>query len=174
MQEQPLQFNAHVRTQPAGAVSGAFKCTVQPQGLHFQSKKQEFLVATGTPTEHLGNNRVRIHLPDYRMEVAVNAQGVYVKRLARDVALFLSGHGAAPRGDGYRMPGYFMALALAPVGIMAVTLGGALWGALAGGLCALNYGLLQQEEWPQPLRVGLALAATGVGYAGVIAMRLAL
>jgi hypothetical protein len=172
MQDRPFQFNGHVRTEPPGAAAGGFKCTVQPQGLYFESKKQQFLIPTGTSTEHLGNNRLRIHLPEYRMVVAVNAQGVYTIRLARDLALFLSGQGAPPQAESYRMPGYFMVLAVLPFGIMAITMGGAIWGGLAGAVCAANYGVLQKEEWPQTLRVGIAVGTTVAAYVAVIALRL--
>jgi hypothetical protein len=171
MQDGPLPFSSYVRTQPAGVLKGSFRCQARPEGVLFESKQQPpFMVAVGTPTEHLKQNKLLIHLPDYRMEVSVTAPGSYNYRLARDLALYLGGRRPQPRAADYRMPWYFWVLVLLPAGIMVITRGGALAGGFAGGLAAANYGLLQHEDWPLAVRIAAVLGIAAAGYAALFAL----
>lgn len=172
MVDKPLRFEAaRVKTNPSGVLKGNFRCVVEPYGVRFvQGKKLEFVVPVGTPAEHVKGNVIRLHLPEYQVEMNVANMGSFQKRLAVDVARFLSGQIPPPQADAYKMPPWFWVLGLAPAGILVAAGGGAIPGMIAGGLVTLNLALLQNEEMPLGARIAATAGITVVGYAAVIAM----
>jgi hypothetical protein len=166
-----MEFNANVKTNPAGVLKGVFKCCVLPQGIHFtQGKNLDFLVPVGTPAEYRGQNKLVLSLPEYQIELQVNRWGAYTFRLTHDLMNFMRGQGGHPQEAAYKMPPYFWALALLPIGIPILTVGGALPGAVGGGLVMVNLSILQREEWPLGARIGGTLAISAVAYAVILGM----
>lgn len=167
----PLNFGAAVKTNPRGTLRGNFQCTVTPYGVHFkQGKKLEFLIPVGTPTEYVNANRLRIHLPDYQIEMMVTRFGSYTFRLARDIAGFLNRQIGPPQPYDYTLSWPLLVVALLPVGIPLMTRGGAIPGAIAGALVMVTYGMLQNENWALPARVAASLGVSVLAYAAFLGM----
>lgn len=57
-----------------------------------------------------------------------------------------------------------------PLGIMIVTRGGAIWGALGACLVGLNLKIARSESLPLAARLGLVLAITAAAYGAVVAL----
>ncbi|MHB8994130.1 MAG: hypothetical protein ACYC63_02655 [Armatimonadota bacterium] len=66
------------------------------------------------------------------------------------------------------MPPWLWVLAVLPLGIMILTRGGAIWGAMGGGLMGLNMWVGKKPELHIGVRTGIILAVTAVAYAIVI------
>ena len=161
----PFVVGAAVKTNPLGTLQGNFQCTLTPHGIVFkQGKKLEFLIPVGTRAEYLKANRMRLHLPEYQIEMTVTRMGAYTFRLTRDLVSFLNGQSAVPQWEDYKLPGYLWALALLPVGIPIMTMGGAIPGAIGGALVMVTLACLQNEEWSLPLRIAAALGVSVVAY----------
>lgn len=71
------------------------------------------------------------------------------------------------------MPPWLWVLAVLPLGIMILTRGGAIWGAMGGGLMGLNMWVGKKPELHIGLRTGIILAVTAVAYAIVIPLVMA-
>jgi hypothetical protein len=171
MQNSSIIFGANVKTTPAGVVKGNYKCTVMPQGIHFQQgKNPPFMIPVGTPAWHVKENKLALKLPDYQMELTITCWGSYSHRLTRDLVMFLNGQVGMPYREAYRMPWWLTALALLPAGIPVLTLGGGLPAGFAAALVGVNLMLAQKEEWSMPLRLGLLAAVSAAGYGVLFAI----
>jgi hypothetical protein len=71
------------------------------------------------------------------------------------------------------MPPWLWALAVLPLGIMVLTRGGAIWGAMGGALMGLNMWVGKKPELHIGVRTGIILAVTAVAYAIVIPLVMA-
>jgi len=70
-------------------------------------------------------------------------------------------------------PWYLYLIAVLPIGIPVLTLGGAIWGALGFGLAGANVKIMQHHQMPVAGRIAISLGLTVVGYGIVIALGLA-
>jgi hypothetical protein len=70
-------------------------------------------------------------------------------------------------------PWYLYLIAVLPIGIPVLTLGGAIWGALGFGLAGANVKIMQNHQMSVGARIGICLGLTVVGYGIVIALGLA-
>ena len=99
------------------------------------------------------------------LELTVLKPFHYVKRLTRDLADFLDGGIDDIHAPDYRIPWYLILVALLPVGIPVLTLGGALPGLLGGGMAGLSLYIAQNERLSLAVRIVLCLLVAMVAYA---------
>jgi WD40 repeat protein len=147
---------------------------VDRTGLWLSRKKDVVEIPVGTSASYLTGPSLLVQHEGADVEVTVIKRGWYCERLARDLADFLNGNGPLPVARDYRLPWYFWALAMLPVGIPIITVGGAIWTALGFGLVALCLAIAGRERWPAPLRVLVMVLASAAGYATVLAVVLIL
>ncbi len=76
----------------------------------------------------------------------------------------------APLPPNIDMPVYLYVLACLPIGIPILTLGGAIWGAMGGGLAALNISIGRMSSLPLAARISIIFVSlTILGYVIVFA-----
>jgi hypothetical protein len=78
---------------------------------------------------------------------------------------------AKPASAG--VPKWLYVIAVLPVGIPILTLGGALWGAIGCGLAGANVKIAQNQNMSIGARVGIMLGLTVLGYAILFALGMA-
>jgi hypothetical protein len=105
------------------------------------------------------------------LTLAVNKFGTYQQRIAREVVGYLTGaRTTMPEAAEFKLEPYMLVPAVLPLGIMIVTRGGAIWGAIGGALAALCVFVAQAEELPKAARLAIIVLVNAAAYAGVIAM----
>jgi hypothetical protein len=166
-----MQFNAKVKSDPSGQLSGAYQCTVTADALLLQRKKQTVLsIPRGTPTWHPAGNEISIKRPVGPLVLTVGRFAVYPSKLADAVAAFLSGKSPTINQGDVKIEPYLLIPSVAPFGIMILTRGGAIWGAVGGGIACACIAIAQAESIPRPGRAALILAINVALYAGIIAL----
>lgn len=154
-------FNVMVKSEPSKFAKGQFRCEVLPNGLMLKKgKKQELFLPVGGGAEYLGKNRIATAVQGVRVEVSMTRWGSYQNRLARDTAQFLRGEGPMPQVADYGLPWGLLILAVLPIGIPIMTLGGALPAVIGIGLAGANFAIVQNEEMSLVARVALCVAIT--------------
>jgi hypothetical protein len=165
-EEQPFIIKLAVRRDPAGKVKGLWRGRVTGEGLLLRQKgRPDVLVRVGDLARHLGGNRLEVCWDGRDVELAVAEFALYQNSLARDLCRFLNGEIPPPSKRNYAIPAALYIPALLPLGIPILTLGGALWAGLGGGLCAACFAILRKEGWSAAVRVVLSLLLSVVGYA---------
>jgi hypothetical protein len=163
-----MAFNAVVKSEPRSAAKGQFQCQIRADGVTLSQRKKEITISIGVEARYDGENRIEVNLPDCRLVLSVKKFGCYEKRLARDVAAFLSDGGNPPDVKDYSIPWYFYMLTVLPIGIPIVTLGGAI-PALAGfGLASVCFEIAQKEEWSTRTRLLASGALVLAAYTGIL------
>jgi hypothetical protein len=170
-----MEFGAAVKSDSAGQLRGAVKCVLTPGGMSIGKGKSgvPLMIAQGTPARYDGGNRFSIDAGGGRtLALAVNKFGSYQNRIAREVASYLGGGGRATPPDAaeFKLEPYMLVPAVLPFGIMAVTRGGAIWGAVGGVLAVSCLFVAQAEQLPKAARLGIILLINVAAYGGVIAM----
>ncbi len=121
-----LEFKAVVRNDPDKALKGIVQCRLTAEGLHMrQARKHDLSLGVGSRATYLEGNRFALPLGGRIVEFAVASWGVYQERLAHDLCQFLKGERPPLRAGEYTVPRYLFAMAVLPVGIPILTLGGA-------------------------------------------------
>lgn len=166
-----LKFFAAIKKDPDKELKGQFSAELGPDGLTLKKKKQRDLhFPVGTRARYLKGNRIELEIDDRMVEVALAKLGWYCQRLARDVASFLRGKLDELDKRDYGIPWYLFVVAFLPIGIPAITLGGAIWGALAGGLIGANFTIVQTEKMPMAIRLLLVSLLSLAGYLTIIVL----
>ena len=175
----PLEFKVVVRRDPNKELKGTFQGSLSPSGLQLrQGKTLDLKIPVGTPVTYQGKNCLALPIDDRTVEVVLTRPNLYVCRLARDAAAFLRGERRPLDPRAYAMPIYLWLLPLLPLGIVFIgmnlklfgtgflpgALNGGLWGALGGGLAGLCWWIVQREQWPTGVRLGVAVGSSVVGY----------
>jgi hypothetical protein len=172
----PIHFAVIVRADTEKTLPPRCQGRLTPQGLILTRGQKRLLEApVGTPTVHLGRNRVQLTLPGERtVKLSLVKHPSTARRLAKDAAAFLNGNRTELRKRDYALPWYVylpvpLSLGIAVIGIAAQVLiggvaGGLFWGALAGGLAgACLYITVRQQETEIP-RFVLSLGLAAAGY----------
>jgi hypothetical protein len=107
-----------------------------------------------------------------RMQVVIF--GHYAARLTADVAALIRGERQQVNEKDYRLEWFLYVLALLPVGIPIITVGGALPAALGAGLAAGNAAVAQQEKLSMAARVGIMVGLSAAGYVALFLLLSAL
>jgi hypothetical protein len=171
---EPWTFAAKVRNDPDGVLKGAFECRVSAQRIRFQQAGKADLKATiPARARYCDGSTFAVELEGREVEFTINEGTLYGGRLARDVARFLKGKGPMPQREDYKVPLWLYVPAVLPLGIMAVTQGGAIWGALGGGLAAGCIAIVRRDEISAALRLVIVLLLTAIGYAIPISIMIA-
>jgi len=161
-----MSFSIRVKSKSPSVVSGKYDAAADGDHLLLTTKKGEGIeIPVGTPARHRKGNVFEIKLDDGVVECKVEKLGVYQQRLARDTARFLGRKRPAPQLDEYKLPWYFWVTSALPLGIPALTLGGAipaLVGVTAGMIC---YSIAQLEDLPVWGRILISLTIAGLAYA---------
>jgi WD40 repeat protein len=166
-----FEFKAVVKSDPARLLKGQLKCGVTAEGLRLQQgKKLDLLLPVGTFASGGDGGRFRVQVGGREVELAVASWALYPQRLARDLCAFLGGQRPPLAQQDYAIPPYLYVPAVLPLGIPALTRGGALWGALGFGLAGGCLAIIRREQWPAAARVASALGLSAAGYAVVIAL----
>lgn len=161
-----MSINVVVKSDPKGQAKGRFTCEVKEKGLVLkQGKKQKIVIPRGTPAKYESKNKFRVKLDTHQLEITVAKFGSYQNRLAEDLAGYVNGKRSAPDLSDYGIEWYFYALSFLPFGIPIITLGGAIPGAIGGGLFGACIGVAQQESWPKPARLATMIGINVVAYA---------
>jgi hypothetical protein len=170
-----MQFNAKVKSDPTGQLSGSYQCTVTADALLLQRKKQTVMsIPRGTPTTRTpAANEIAVQLPTGPLVLALGKFAVYPTKLADAVAAFLSGSRPTVDQADVKIEPYLLIPSVAPFGIMILTRGGAIWGALGGGIACACLAIAQAESVPRAGRVALILVINVALYAGIIALVMA-
>jgi LSD1 subclass zinc finger protein len=163
---EPWQLGVTVHKDHKEELSGSFLCTIQADGIRLQqAKKIDIQVPVPTRARAPGGNLFVLRLDGRDVELAITEPKLAPLRLAQDLCRFLNGKGPPPKKGDYPLPYGLFALAMLPLGIPMLTLGGAIWGGLGGGLAAANLGIARKEEWSKHLRIGAVLGISLAGYA---------
>lgn len=166
-----MSINVLVKSDPAEHAKGRFVCEIKEKGLVLkQGKKQKIAIPRGTPARYQSKNKFSVQLETYKLEITVAKFGSYQGRLAEDLAGFVNGDQPAPDPSAYGIEWYFYALSAVPFGIPIVTLGGAIPGAIGGGLFGACVGVAQLEQWPKPARLATMIAINVVAYVLLFAL----
>jgi len=166
----PLTFAVKVKPSRKHSLKGSYQAKVDRHGLRLSRKKDAIDIPVGTPAEYLTGPSLRVEHDGADVELTVVRVGWYCDRLARDLAEYVTGDGLIPHARDYQLPGYLWVLALLPVGIPILTVGGAIWGGLGAGLAALCFAVASRERWPVALRVVVMLLASAAGYGTLLAV----
>jgi hypothetical protein len=167
-----MQFNAKVKSDPSGQLTGSYQCTVTPDALLLQRKKQTVMsIPRGTTAMRTtAANEIAIRLPSGPLVLALGKFAVYPSKLADAVAAFLSGSRATVDQADVKIEPYLLIPSVAPFGIMILTRGGAIWGALGGGVACACLAIAQAESIPRPGRAALILIINVALYAGILTL----
>ena len=150
---------------PEKALKGAMKAKLTPEGLLLTFKKKEIHLPAGGGAKYLKSNKLSVPHEGRNLELTVFKPFHYVKRLTRDIADFLDGGLDDIHGPDYRIPWYLIVLAMLPIGIPILTLGGALPALLGGGMTGLSLLIAQREQWSLAVRIVLCFVVAVVAYA---------
>jgi len=168
-----MAFNVTVRSEPDQKIKGVYQCEIVERGLILTRRKKETIeIPRGSESEYLGKNRFQVSVNDERLDITVAKFGNYQNSLTRDIAAFVRGDGDAPVMSDYRLPWYFYVVCVLPIGIPAITFGGAIPGAIGGGLAMACLAVAQREEWSIPKRLALAFGLVLAGYLALFALLL--
>lgn len=77
---------------------------------------------------------------------------------------------ALPQAREYKIEPYLLVPALLPFGIMAVTRGGAIWGAVGGALAVACIAVAQIETLHKLVRLAIILAISAAAYGVVFSL----
>jgi len=166
-----MEFNATVKSDPAGILKGGFKATLGPDGLRMERKKQPpVLVGRGTAATYQSGNMLTVALPGRAVTIAVTKFPAYQARLARGVAEYLRGERATFEDADVKMEWYLLVPAILPFGIMILTRGGAIWGALGGAVAVGCLYVAQVESMPKLARLVLIAVINAALYAAIYAL----
>jgi hypothetical protein len=161
----PMELRVQLKKDPQKKLKGAFVARLTREGLQLkQGSKHDFLIPPGAGAQHLGGNMLSLTIGDRPVEVHVTKLGVYQMRLAREMAAFLNGERGPLDPKRFRVEWYLLLLALLPIGIPILTLGGLIPALVGGGLFAATFAIVQQERLSVALRVVLALLLVLAGY----------
>lgn len=164
-----MEFNATVKGDSLGQLRGGVKCAVTSGGLTVtKGKNPPLLIPIGTSAAAEGRSVLRVMLPDRQLSLAVQKFGAYQGRIAADVAAYLRGERQALAAGDYRLEPYLLVLSFLPFGIMILTRGGALWGAIGGGLAMLCLVVSQNEKLPILVRLLIVLGISACLYGLVL------
>ena len=159
-----LSFQVTV-VDPDKEIKGSYKGTLTEDGLTLKKGKEpEIFFPVETDAKYEGGNTLAVQWDGRALKLKVAQFGWYVQRLAKDVAGFLKGERGPLRAE-YGVPWYLLVLAMLPVGVPIITVGGFIWGGLAGGLIGANLTVAQVDKLPQIARIFIILALSMVGYA---------
>ena len=162
-----MNFNATAKADTAGQISGGVKCVVSASGLTItKGKKPPMVVPIGAATRADGRT-LYIQTADRQISVTVQKFGAYQSRIASDLSAFLSGGRPPLVESDYKLELYMFAISLLPFGIMILTRGGALWGAIGGALGMVCLGIAQNEQMPKAVRLAIILMINLFIYGGV-------
>jgi WD40 repeat protein len=168
VEAEPWVFPLIVRHDPAGKVKGVWHGCVTGEGLRLSRKNRpDILIRVGAAARYLEGNRLKVCWGDRDVELAVTGFAFYQQTLARDLCQFLNGERTPLDKRKYAIPPTLYLPALLPLGIPILTLGGAVWAGLAGGLSAACLALVRKEQWSPTARVLLSLLLSIAGYAVV-------
>jgi hypothetical protein len=159
-----LNFRGVVRHDPQGLLRGTFRARLTHNGLRLRQGDEGVLVVPGAGAEYRRDNHLAVEVDGRRVELALSRPAWQVVRLARDAAAFLNGDLASLDPADYPVPWWLLAPALLPLGIPILTQGGAVWGALGGGLAGLCFSLATLERLSPAVRVAACLGAAAAGY----------
>ena len=152
---------------PRKVSKGRYQVELVDDTLILTKGKNQVTIPVGTPTRYQGNNKIEVTLPDCTLQCLVAKFGHNQKRLAEDLAKFISGQGSFPILSQYRIPWILLVMSLLPIGIPIMTLGGALPAGVAGGACAVCFGISSNDKWPIAIRTLLCIAVNVCAYVGI-------
>jgi hypothetical protein len=168
-----MQFNVAVKEDSAGQLKGSYQCTAGPDGLHLSRKRQDVLIVPrGAGAIRTGSNRITVHVAGRTLVLAVSKFPAYQGRLADGVAAYLRGERELSAGDEgeFKLEPYLLVPAVLPFGIMILTRGGAIWGALGGVVAVACLALAQVESMPRVARLGLILLINAALYGMIFSL----
>jgi hypothetical protein len=166
-----MQFNAKVKADPTGQLSGSYQCTVAGDALRLQRKKQTVLsIPRGTRAMRSASNQIAVQLPTGPLVLALGKFAVYPGKLAEGVAAFLRGDRDALNESEFKIEPYLLVPALLPFGIMILTRGGAIWGALGGLVAVACLAIAQIESVPRAGRAALILLINVAIYGAILSL----
>jgi hypothetical protein len=166
-----MQFNAAVKSDSAGQLKGSYQCTVEPGGLHLARKKQtQLVIPRRTYAARTGSNQVAVQMGGRSIVLAINRFATYQSRLADAVAAYLRGERQLATAAEFKIEPYLLLPAVLPFGIMVLTRGGAIWGALGGIIAVVCLTVAQMEAMPRAARLGLIILINAALYWGIITM----
>jgi hypothetical protein len=166
-----LQFKATIKSDPAKRLSGSYQCTSTPEGIRIEKKKENPLtLRPGTPAHRNVGNIVDVRFGDRTVSMAIAKFPAYQTRLADAVAAFLRGERGDLQDGEFKIEWYLLVPAILPFGIMILTRGGAIWGALGGVVAFACLALVQVESIPKIGRLLLILGVNAMLYAAIVTL----
>jgi hypothetical protein len=164
-----VRFKAKVKADSANQLRRTLRAVVAPEGIQLTAKNQPVLtIPRPTPAAHDGGNLLSVDLPGRRLTLAVSKFPAYQTRTAAYLAEYLRGRRATLIDEDVRLEPYLLVPAVLPFGIMLLTRGGAIWGALGGGIAFGCLAIAQNESMPKAGRIAVMLLINAVLYAVII------
>lgn len=160
-----MKFKLTVTSDPARILRGVLRAELTSDGLILTRPKGEpLLIPVHTPAAIPRGNVVTIHIDGRDVTFKVSKFSSYNSRLARLVVETLYPDGGRRTPVNIGIEWYLVAASFLPIGIVLLTLGGAVWGALTAVLIGLNFMLAQLETVPRFVRLGLIAMLSLFGY----------
>lgn len=160
-----MAYNVSVTSGSPSLPKGQYRVEIHADAIQLSKRKDPAIsIPVGTPAKYREKNRLALKLQDGQVELSVNKLASYQNRLARNLASFLNQQQPAPVLSDYSLPWYFWVIAVLPLGIPVVCLGGAIPAMIGAGFAAGCFAIARNEEWPEWVRVLLSLALVALAY----------
>ena len=155
----------------ASQLKGAYKAEVTADGLALKRGSKTIEILTqGTEVVETKGSQITVTLGERTLVLQLVRFGYYQNKIAEDIAAYLRGEAAAIDESAHKLELYFYLLAVLPLGIPIITLGGAIPAGLGAGLCAANLGVAQKDDLSVPVRAGIMVGLSAVGYGILFAL----
>jgi len=162
-----MDFKVEVSSVPKGVLNATYEATLSDAGLMLEKRGQPpVTILRGKPATDDGKGRVNVIYEGAQVSIRVLGLRIDNKGLAQDLAAWLSGNAAPPQVSEYTVPGVLFVLALLPLAIPVITLGGMIPGAIGGGLAFTGLRIAKSRELSVPVRIAILLV---IGIGGISA-----
>jgi hypothetical protein len=170
-----MSFSVEVQKGAVGIAKGTYQVQIHDSGVTLSRSGQEpIAVPVGSSVQVDAKATLQVATDNHEFRMRVLGFTLANQRLAEDLGAFLNKQAPPPNVSEYKIPTYLFVLAVLPFGIMIVTRGGALWGAVGGGLFAVGVAVAKRQELPLAARIAILVLINVLAYGGVIALVLAL
>ena len=134
-----------------------------------KGKNPPIVIPVGTAARNEGQT---VHVTHQGQGLQLKVLGVmlYNQPLATQLAAYLNGRQPPPDAANFKMPIYLFVLTLLPFIVPILTRGGAIWGALGGGLWFACLLIAKQQQIPLIARILLILLISAGSIGATIAM----
>jgi hypothetical protein len=170
-----MDFNVELTSIPKGIFKGVHQATFSDKGLQLEKKGAEpILIPRGAPATFDGKASVGVNQGGTHLSIRILGVRIDCKGLAADVARYLSGDAPPPKVANYTVPGFLFALALLPLAIPILTLGGAIPAVIGVALTFACLSIAKNRETAVPVRTVMIVLIALVGVGGTFALFVAL